>query len=131
MTVFESKVIINKPLDEVYSFLADLNNHTRLMPDNVSNVSSTQDEIRFSIQNMVNLALKVSNRIKNESILILPSSEAPFKTELKWTVSDYGHHSTQAVITISAELNMMLKMMASGPLQKLADHQTKQLQIVL
>lgn len=131
MTTFESKVVINKPLNEVYSFLADLNNHQKLMPDNVYNWSSTADEARFTIQNMAKLALKVAGRQENNSILITPAEEAPFPVELKWTVSAENDSSTQAVLTISADLNMMMKMLASGPLQKLTDHQTQALKSIL
>lgn len=131
MTVFESKVNINKPLSEVYNFLADLNNHQKLMPENVYNWSSTTDEARFTIQNMAKLALKVSDRIENNSILIVPAEEVPFPVELKWAVTDNGDAITQATLTISADLNMMMKMLASGPLQKLTDHQTDSLKSIL
>ena len=129
MTIFESKVIINKPLDEVYSFLSNMNNHEQLMPDNISNWTSTKDEAQFSIKNMASLALKVSNRVENQSISIEPASDAPFKAAIKWNLSENGHYSTEATISISAELNMMMKMMAGGMLQNLADHQAKQLQV--
>ena len=127
MTIIQSKAIINKPLEEVYRFLADLNNHQQLMPENIYNWSSTTDEARFTIQNMAKLALKVSSRSENSEIVITPSEEAPFPVELKWSLTDSGNGTTEALHTISAELNMMMKMLASGPLQKLADHQTEKL----
>ena len=68
MSIFESKVEINKPVNEVYKFLADFNNHQKLMPENISNWSSTTDEASFSVQNMAKLALKISNRIENQAI---------------------------------------------------------------
>jgi len=127
MTVFESHEVINRPATDVYTFLADLNNHQRLMPDNIYNWSSTKDEARFTIQNMAKLALKVSNRIENSTVIIVPADEPPFDLELRWVVSDNHDSTSTAVLTISAELNMMMKMLAAGPLQKLADHQTKRL----
>lgn len=127
MTIIESKASIGKPVNEVYQFLSDLNNHQQLMPENIYNWSSTADEAKFTIQNMAKLALKVESRIENSEILIKPSEEAPFEVELKWTVRDLGNGTTEAVHTISAELNMMMKMLASGPLQKLADHQAQML----
>ena len=33
MSTFESTVTINKPVNIVYQFLADMNNHQQLMPD--------------------------------------------------------------------------------------------------
>ena len=127
MTTFTSKTAINKTPAEVYAFLADLNNHQQLMPENIYNWSSTTDEARFTIQNMAKLALKVSSRTENKEIVIVPSEDAPFPVELKWTLTDSGNGTTEALITISAELNMMMKMLASGPLQKLADNQTEKL----
>lgn len=122
---------IDKPVSEVYAFLADLNNHQLLMPENIYNWSSTEDEARFTIQNMAKLALKVSSRTKDIEITAIPSEEAPFDIELKWFLTDQGDDKTQAVYTIAAELNMMLKMLAAGPLQKLADHQTSALKKVM
>ncbi|MEO8795916.1 MAG: SRPBCC family protein [Daejeonella sp.] len=127
MTVIKSSVTVDKPVNEVYAFLADLNNHQQLMPENIYNWSSTTDEARFTIQNMAKLALKVSNRTENQEIKIVPSEEAPFPVELKWVLADNGNNTTEATHIISAELNMMMKMLASGPLQKLADHQTGKL----
>lgn len=131
MTIIESKVTVNKPLETVYEFLSDLNNHQQLMPENIYNWSSTEDEAKFTIQNMAKLALKVSSRKKNAEIIAIPSEEAPFALELKWSVSDKGDGKTEALHSISAELNMMMKMLASGPLQKLVDHQTAALKKVL
>ena len=130
MTNFQSTVTVNKPLAEVYSFLSDLNNHQKLMPENIYNWSSTTDEARFTIQNMAKLALKVSSRTENEEIVIVTSEAGPFAVELKWTLKDNGNNTTEASHSISADLNMMMKMLASGPLQKLADHQTGKLQSI-
>lgn len=130
MTIIQSKTTVQKSVDEVYLFLADLNNHQQLMPENIYNWSSTTDEARFAIQNMAKLALKVSSRSENQEIVIVPSEEAPFPVELKWNLTDRGNGTTEAVYTISAELNMMMKMLASGPLQKLADHQTEKLKSI-
>ncbi|MEY5069560.1 MAG: hypothetical protein RLZ47_1422 [Bacteroidota bacterium] len=130
-TVIESTVLINKATNEVYAFLSDLNHHQQLMPDNIYNWSSTADEAKFTIQNMAKLAIKINSRIENQEISAVPSEEAPFDLELKWTLKDLGNGSTEAKHTISAELNMMMKMLASGPLQKLADHQTARLKEIL
>lgn len=131
MTIIESKVTVKKSINDVYSFLADLNNHQQLMPENIYNWSSTEDEAKFTIQNMAKLALKISSRTKNEEIIAIPSEEAPFALELKWSLADSGDDNTQVMYTISAELNMMMKMLAAGPLQKLVDYETGALKKVL
>lgn len=126
MAVFESKTLIAKSSEEIFNFLIDLNNHEGLMPENIYNWSSTKDEARFTIQNMAKLALKVESSIPNKEIVIVPFEEAPIPLNLKWTLSENGNE-TEVKLSISAELNMMMKMLASGPLQKLADYQTQAL----
>ena len=131
MTIIESEVEINKPVNEVYGFLSNMNNHQGLMPDNIYNWESSEDEARFTIQNMAKLAIKISSRIKNQELVAIPTEKPPFDLELKWTVSDNGNGTTTAKLIISADLNMMMKMLASGPLQKLTDHQTDKLKEIL
>lgn len=131
MTIIESAVQVNKPVNEVYAFLSNMNNHQQLMPENIYNWESTEDDARFTIQNMAKLAIRISNRVENKELTAIPSEKAPFDVELKWTVEDNGNGTTTAKHIISADLNMMMKMLASGPLQKLVDHQTEKLKEIL
>lgn len=131
MTIIESAVEVNKPVAEVYTFLSNMNNHQQLMPENIYNWESTEDEARFTIQNMAKLAIKISNRVENQELTAIPTEKAPFEVELKWTLNDNGNGTTTAKHIISADLNMMMKMLASGPLQKLVDHQTQKLKEIL
>lgn len=131
MTVIESNVAVNRPLEQVYQFLADCNNHEQLMPENVYNWSSTENEASFTIKNMAKLTLKVENRIENALISFFPTEKPPFEVNLEWSVMPLGEGQTKASYRINAELNMMLKMLASGPLQKLVDHETAMLKEIL
>ena len=131
MAVFQNNVIVDKPLDQVYQFLADLNNHEQLMPDNIYNWSSSTDEANFTIKNMAKLALKVSERVENVEIICTPVGETPFAIKLSWKIESIDVNQTKASFVIDAELNMMMKMVASGPLQKLVDHQVNKLKDIL
>lgn len=125
MTVIESNIIINAPVASVYDFLADLNNHQQLMPESVIGWTSTKDEARFQIQNMAKLVLKVTSRNPAE-ILINAIENPPFPLELKWAIKE-ASAQTEVTFIISADMNMMMKMLAKTPLQKLADHETARL----
>jgi ribosome-associated toxin RatA of RatAB toxin-antitoxin module len=131
MTVIQSNKEINRSAEDVYQFLADFNNHEQLMPENIYNWSSTNDEARFTIQNMAKLALKVDKRIANEEIVASPSEKAPFDLVLRWKLTPVSDTVTKADFVIEADLNMMMKMLASGPLQKLADYQVNKLKEIL
>lgn len=129
MTVIESTTIINTSAAPVYNFLADLNNHQQLMPENIVGWTSTKDEARFQIQNMAKLVLQVKSRNPDE-ILINAIDNPPFPLELKWQIKEAGTQ-TEVNFTISADMNMMMKMLAKTPLQKLADYETEQLQLLV
>lgn len=131
MTVIESEVIINKPVEQVYAFLANMNNHEQLMPPNIYNWTSTEDEANFTIQNMAKLSLKISNKVENQELTALPVEKVPFDIELKWTVAPTNESGTLAKLMISADLNPMMKMIATSPLQKLVNHQTEKLKEVM
>jgi carbon monoxide dehydrogenase subunit G len=130
MTTFESKTTINKPVNTVYSFLSDFNNHRQLMPDAIQNWNSTFNEASFDIPNMTKLALKIGERVENKLIKIIPAAKPPFDVTLSWNLLAQGDNTT-ITFSIVADLNMMMKMMASGPLQKLADQQVKNLGVVI
>lgn len=131
MTVIQNSTIIQHPISEVYNFLGDLNNHEQLMPDNIYNWSSTSDEARFTIQNMAKLSLRLTQRVENKELVCVPIDKAPFEISLKWLVEEVDANTTKATFLIEAELNMMMKMMVSAPLQKLVDHQVNRLQETL
>lgn len=101
------------------------------MPENIYNWSSTRDEARFTIQNMAKLALKVAHREENREVVFVPLEKAPFDVTLCWTLDSLADDRTTATLRIDADLNMMMKMLASGPLQKLVDHQVAQLASIL
>jgi hypothetical protein len=131
MTIIESTIELDLPVAKVYLFLEDLNNHQQLMPENIYNWSSTTDEASFTIQNMAKLAIKISSKTPNSEIVAIPTEKPPFDVELKWTLTPNENGGTTAKHMISADLNMMMKMLASGPLQKLVDYQTQKLKEVL
>lgn len=131
MTTIQNSVTVDQPVERVYAFLADCNNHEALMPDNIYNWSSTQDEARFTIQNMAKLALKVGQRDENREVVFVLAEKAPFDVTLRWKLASTEEGKTTAALLIEADLNMMMKMLASGPLQKLVDHQVAKLAEIL
>ena len=80
---------------------------------------------------MAKLALKVSERVENQEIVCIPAEETPFGIKLSWKIEPVGETEAKAVFAIDAELNMMMKMVASGPLQKLVDYQVNKLKEIL
>lgn len=101
------------------------------MPESIHDWSSTRDEARFTIQNMAKLALKVDRREENSEVVFVPAEKAPFDLTLRWRVTTRGDAATTAELIIEADLNMMMKMLALKPLQKLVDNQLEALKKTL
>lgn len=95
------------------------------MPDVVQNWASDYDEASFTVQGMT-LKLKITEREKDSRLFIAPVEQPPFDIKMVWDLKS-DNSASEITFTITAELNMMFKMMVSGPLQKLADHQTEAL----
>ncbi len=127
MTTFESKKVINASPEAVYGFLSDFNNHGQLMPDNVQNWSASYNEAGFTVQNTIELSLRITERVENKAVNITAVDNPPFPVQLNWEIEAEGD-KTNVTFSINAELNMMMKLVASGPLQKLADHETESLE---
>jgi len=127
MSTFKSTTRIKRPAKEIYDFLADMNNHERLAPEEeITDWSSTVDEASFTVRNILKLSLKMGERVTDKEIKLIPAAKPPFNIEMKWELSVDGEY-TDVIFTIEADLNMMLKMVASGPLQKLAEDESASL----
>jgi len=131
MTKFESiKTSVDSRAEEVYQFLYDVNNHQKLMPSAVTDWWSNENEAKLKIQGLGSLHLKRTETISPSFIKIVPEGKAPVDLYLEWNIENTGNGSTVSV-TISADLNMMMRMVASKPLQNLADHMSAQVKIAL
>jgi len=127
MTTFQSTVTISQPANKLFDFLADMNNHQKLMPaEDIGDWKSTYDEASFNIKGMINLSFKVGSRIENKEIKIIPAEKPPIEMELNWELSSAGNQ-TEVTFTITADLNFMMKMAVSGQLKKLTEHETNSL----
>ena len=116
MTRLESDIVtVNKTPKEVFDFLSDFNNYQKLMPDQVTDWKSTADDCVFTIKGMATLGMKMKEKIPNSSIIIERNGKAPFDFHLSCTIADKGSQS-EAQLFFDADLNPMLKMMASKPL---------------
>lgn len=131
MAVFQKETEINKSVTCVFDFLSNLNNHEQLMPDNVYNWSSTENEANMTIKNMAKLSLIIAKSETDEYIEILPTNELPFSIKLSWTIKKISEEVSNVRFCIDADLNMMMKLVASGPLQKLVDYQVQKLKETL
>ena len=118
MTSFKSdKILINKSQEDLYAFLSDFNNFEKLMPEQVTNWKATNDSCSFTIQGMADLAMTMGQQTEYSQITYNSVGEKPFRFDLKTHFSLADNDQTETHIILNADLNPMIKMMASRPLQ--------------
>ncbi len=118
MTSFKSdKILINKSQEDLYTFLSDFNNFEKLMPEQVTNWKATNDSCSFTIKGMADLAMTMGQQTEYSQITYNSVGEKPFRFDLKTHFSLADNDQTETHIILNADLNPMIKMMASRPLQ--------------
>jgi carbon monoxide dehydrogenase subunit G len=120
MTTFEGPVkAIPHPSDVVYGFLSDFNNFEDLLPpDKISDWESDGDSCRFTVEGIGELGLRIIDKVPYKTIKFSADGKTPFDFFLWIQLKDMGVDDTKVKLTIKAELNPMLKMMVTGPVNK-------------
>lgn len=114
MTIIESKThIIQLDNKEIFDFLSDLNNHKLIMPPQIVNWNSEVDFYSCTIQGTGEFKMKREGLKPYQKISLINPNSKPFDYKLDWNIYEDG--KVQAIL--EADLNMMLKLLASQPLQ--------------
>ena len=115
-----NKVVINKTPEVLYNYLNDFNNYQQLMPEQITNWNSDKNSCSFTIQGMANVSLAFGNNKPHSFIELLPQGKTPFSFSLHVNLTALGDQ-TEAGVTIDADLNPMLAMMAKRPMENLVN----------
>jgi carbon monoxide dehydrogenase subunit G len=127
MTKIESnKKVIEKPIVEVYAYLAVPANYEALMPSKVRSFEATEDAATLDIEGIGKVELAITERAEYSRIVMLPQNKVPFKFDLIWNLTEQGDN-TEVQAVINADLNLMMKMMAEGLLKDFLDVQVHKL----
>jgi carbon monoxide dehydrogenase subunit G len=117
MTRIESdKQQVSKSADEIFKFLENFNNFEKLMPEQVKDWRSTEDSCSFTIAGMASLGMKIIEKRQPEFIKVAKDGAAPFDFNLDVNIKPLSENSSEVRLAFDADLNPMLKMMATKPL---------------
>ncbi|MCK9398424.1 MAG: hypothetical protein M0Q51_00325 [Bacteroidales bacterium] len=115
------KVQIQVTVEKAYSFLYDLNNLQKLMPEQIINWQSTEDSCSFDIKGMAHISLERAETIPEQLVRIISKPENPIDLEIRGNLEKQTADQTTLWIELTADLSPMLKLMASGPMQNLVN----------
>ena len=127
MTTLESNpVTINRPAEEVYSFLSDFRNFSELMPPQVEDWKATSEDCSFTIKGMTQLGMKYKRKIPHSLIEVERNGRVPVEFTLRCHIQ--GEQRAEVQFEFEAELNPMMKMLAERPLTNFINLLTEKLQ---
>lgn len=116
MTKLESKkILVDKPVEEVYAFFQDFQNYKDLMPSSVDKYTATADTCEIGIKKMGALPMKITSREENKQVLAEKNGSALFNFTFEAKTED-KEGKTEIQLVLNADLNPMLKMVAQKPL---------------
>ena len=121
-TTFESAVkTINTNKKDIFNTLSDLRNvekiKDRIPQDKVKEIKLDQDSIAFVVDPVGNLCLRIIEREEFKTIKFT-AEKSPIDFLLWIQLVETTDNETKLKVTLKADLNPMLKMMASKPLEQ-------------
>lgn len=118
MTKFESSVKkVDAAQRPLFGFLSDIDNFSSLVSGyEVKNFHSEKDSCRFTIDGLGEIGVRVVSREPDNTIKFESEGQAPFSFNLWIQLKEAGDNQTAMKLTLKADLNPMMKMMAQKPL---------------
>ncbi len=120
MTTFESEIRKSAYSSEIiFNFLSDFDHFGEVIPkDKINNWQSYGDSCRFSIDPVGEVGLRIVEKESPKVIKYTAEGKTPFNFFLWIQLKEIAEDDTRIKLTIKADMNPMIKMMASKPIKK-------------
>lgn len=117
MQVKTPKVNFSKNQEQAFAFLSDMNNYRQLMPDDTKSFEVHESGKGFAVQigNLPKVGMKLKEaQAPNKLVFESPSSN--FEYYLTINIEAVDENSSTVDLDFDGKFNMMIEMMAKGPL---------------
>lgn len=116
MHIESPKKTVNKNKEEVFSFLTDLKNFEKLMPESIDKFEILDDDtFLFALNGMPQIVLKRKEQIPHERVVLGAASEKlPFT--LSAQIDEIDANSSEVTLSFEGEFNAMMAMMIKNPI---------------
>ncbi len=124
MKKIESKTgTIDQPSDKIFNYLADFRNFEHIIPqDKIYDWKAGEDQCEFSVPGIGEATMKIVEKEPYKLIKITGDANQGNYHFYLWTQLKQSEESvTKMKLTIQADLNPMLEMMAKKPLKNFVD----------
>ena len=128
--IFKSNWVKNKRSEkDLFEYIGDMNNMPPILPEQVVDIKADNDNLAFTIQGIGSVALRVKERKPNKLIQLVPEGKVPFQFVLNVHIRN-NEQRTECCFEIDANLNPLMQMMASRPLQNLVNMMAERAEII-
>jgi carbon monoxide dehydrogenase subunit G len=131
MKKIESKIgTIQQPSEKIFNYLSDFKNFEHLIPqDKISNWKAGEDQCEFNVPGVGEATMKIIEKEPNKLIKISgDANQGAYHFYLWSQLKEVEESVTKMKLTIQADLNPMLEMMAKKPLKNFVDLLIDQMQ---
>lgn len=117
MNVNTEKVRVSKNQNKAFVFLSDMNNYRQLMPDDTKSFEIHESGKGFAVQigNLPKVGMKLKEATE-PSQLVFESPSPNFEYYLTIDIEPVDESSSNISLNFDGKFNMMIEMMAKGPL---------------
>lgn len=106
----------------VFELISDFNNLKNFaLPENIKDFQADTDNCSFAVDGMGNFAMQIIERDPYKLVKIASGEGMMFSFNLWIQLKSVAENDVRVKVTLKAELNAMLKMMAKKPLTKFVD----------
>ncbi|MBU0488864.1 MAG: hypothetical protein KKD31_13030 [Bacteroidetes bacterium] len=122
MQNFKSKPTqILQKQEKIFYFLSDFSNFRHLLPDEVTNWENDTDWCVFSLRGIPKIRLEMHEKVPASKVTYISGEGTPIKFSIHNSIEELGPDLCQVQVVIQADLNPVLQMLASKPLQNLVE----------
>lgn len=121
------KVVVNKSSKDLFEMLKKPEDYKHLMPDSLVSFENTGDGFRFSLQGMPEIALKITDFIENERV-VLTSANPSLDFSLTGLISPISENQSNVQLLFNGDFNPFIKMMVEKPLQNFINNLTDKIE---
>ncbi len=119
MTKYESRIgKLNTSGEKAFGFLSDFRNFSRFIPeDKVKEWEASADQCKFTVDGIGKAGLKIIEKEPDKLIKISGDGTAGLEFYFWIQIKEIDENDTRIKLTIKADLNPMMKMVAAKPLK--------------
>jgi hypothetical protein len=111
------KVVVDKEPSVITGFLGDLTNFEALMPEQVINWEASRDKCSFTISGTASLGFRIEPSGESNQVRYVSTEPSPFSFILACNVLPLETKQSETWFFFEANLNPMMQMMVTRPLQ--------------